>query len=475
MYNFKKIVLGVAPTRRDTFPAPKKAEEHKSEVMARIYEICNKIHDLEVVDLDEIIEGGLLYDVNDSAKVAEYFQSKGVDALFVPHCNFGQEEAVAKLAKILGKPVLVWGPRDGYPDKTDTESFRCYDTQCGMFATTRALLRYGVTYTYVENCWIDSPIIEKAINDFVRVASVVKAFKGMRVLQISNRPRQFLSVKINEGELLEKFGIEVTSVETNEMYRTIDNLLENRIDEVNALVDEWNSKVVFKVNPHFEDFARPVEPDNKFSEQQKLAAVDLAMQELCEKYECCTIATECWTMYHSKYDISTCFAHGDLSERGITVACECDINGAITGAICQAVTRGETPPFFADITVRHPQNDNAELMWHCGPYPASLARDAKPEILSCQGSFELKPGAITMTRFDGSRGIYNLLAEEGKGVDGPKSTGTYVWWETKDWAKVERKLMTGPYIHHSVGIYGNYQDVLREACRYINVEFDSVD
>ena len=42
---------------------------------------------------------------------AEYFKEKGVQALFLPFCNFGQEEAAAKLASELKVPVLLWGPK----------------------------------------------------------------------------------------------------------------------------------------------------------------------------------------------------------------------------------------------------------------------------------------------------------------------------------------------------------------------------
>ena len=52
-------------------------------------------------------------------------------------------------------------------------------------------------------------------------------------------------------------------------------------------------------------------------------------------------------------------------------------------------------------------------------------------------------------------------------MDGPKTKGTYVWLEVKDWPKWERKLVEGPYIHHCAGIYGNYTEVLAESCKYI--------
>lgn len=52
----------------------------------------------------------------------------GVDALIFPHCNFGQEEAVGRLAKDMNLPVLIWGPRDGCPNGLE---WRPTDSQCG--------------------------------------------------------------------------------------------------------------------------------------------------------------------------------------------------------------------------------------------------------------------------------------------------------------------------------------------------------
>jgi len=372
--------------------------------------------------------------------------------------NFGYEEAVAQLAYKLQVPVLLWGPRDG--EKDTDNNVRTYDTQCGLFATSRALVRYGVKFTYIENCWVDDPKLDEGLDMFIRAVSVVKAFKGLRVLQIVNRPRQFLSVKINEGELIEKFGVEVVPITAHEYISSIQHELDNSGEEIDEIVADLVSRLKI-ANPKSEGF-------------RKVAAMYLAVRNTAAKYGCSAVATECWAESDAAFGVMPCLANALLTEQGLPVSCECDINGTITSVLMLAATRGETSDFFADITVRHPHNDNAELLWHCGNFPPALAKDKPVGDEEGRVYFELQRGDLTIARFDGDRGEYKLLVEEGKAVDGPATGGTYVWFEHKDWPALERKLMFGPYIHHCVGAYGHYKEALREACMYMGVTFDEV-
>ena len=74
---------------------------------------------------------------------------------------------------------------------------------------------YGVPFTYIENCWLDSPLLKAEIEKFVRVVTIMKDFNGMRIGQISLRPRQFHSadlapnqegMRLMGGELVQLHG-----------------------------------------------------------------------------------------------------------------------------------------------------------------------------------------------------------------------------------------------------------------------------
>jgi L-fucose isomerase-like protein len=457
MYDFKKCVLGVAPTRRDVFPGNRGAE-----IMKRVRELAVK-YDVNLVTIENVTREGLLVTNDEIPKIAEHFRSGGVDAVFVPHANFGQEEAVAKLCRELGKPVLLWGPRDPAPKGVvDQLEDRAYDVQCGLFATGKALLSYDVPFTYIENCWIDSPVLDKGFDDFIRVVCAAKALKGARVAQLSVRPWQFLTVKCNEAELLEKFGIEIVPVETTDIIKEIDGILKNESGPVGQKITEWNQKLDLSAQSD--------------AEQRKLASAVLAIKRLAERHGCRVVAGECWTMLQTAFGINACFVWGALFDEGLPVTCETDILGALGCGMMAGAVRGGTVPFFADITVRHPTNDNAELLWHCGPFPPSLARGTRPAVVGCKGQFEIEGGDITLVRMGSLKGKYTMFADEVRGVDGPKTNGTYVWIETDDWPKWERKFVTGPYIHHVTGAHGKYREIIHEALKYVgDIAPDRID
>mgnify|MGYP004642797813 FL=1 len=452
----KKIKLGLAPTRRAIFSAPA-AMEYADKTRSRLKELG-----VEYVDINDISEDGLLHDEEDEIRIAEKFRAAGVSGLFLPHTNFGTEYECARLAKRLGLPVLLWGPRDECPDQN---GMRLRDSQCGLFATGKVLRRFNVPFTYMTNCNLTDPEFERGVRDFLAVCSVVKTFRSIRILQIGPRPMDFWSTMCNEGELLEKYGIQLAPVPLPELMQEMQKARTQK-QEVERTVGYCRSCMNINVT----------------SEQlETIAALKEAMLALVKKYRCNAVAIQCWNALQDEIGIMPCAANSLLNEMGIPTVCETDIHGAITALMVEAATLDDTRSFFADWTVRHPTNDNAELLQHCGPWPISVARERPsigyPVAFDFPGSIsaEAKHGEITLARFDGDHGEYSLLLGKAKGVDGPYTKGTYLWVEVKNLKRLEAKIVEGPYIHHCVGIHKDVVAVLYEACKYLDIKPDLYD
>src|SRR5699024_3697342 len=140
------------------------------------------------------------------------------------------------------------------------------------------------------------------------------------------------------------------------------------------------------------------------------------------KYGCNAAVIQCWNALQDELGVMPCCANSLLFDEGFPVVCETDVHGAITSLLVQAAGMDEHPVFFADWTVRHPTNDNAELLQHCGPWPLSLAK-VKPQLtyplaFDHPGAVaaECKHGEVTLCRFDGDNGEYSLLLGTAKGI-----------------------------------------------------------
>lgn len=451
-----RIKLGYAPTRRSIFSAPD-AVKYRGLTADRLNELG-----IDFVDITDINEEGLLYNDEDMYRIAEKFKREKVDGLFLAHCNFGTEYECARLAKELNVPVLLWGPLDERPEPDGT---RLRDTQCGLFATGKVLRRFGIPFTYMTNCRLNDPVFERGIRDFLAVCNVVKTFRSIRILQISTRPFDFWTTMCNEGELLEKFNIQLSPIPMPEL-----------TDEVKKAKDEKTE--VEEVMQYCRDNMEICIGDN---ELETVAALKVAMKRLAVKYGCKAIAIQCWNQLQSELGIMPCAANALLNDEGIPVVCETDIHGAVTALMVEAAGMGKTRSFFADWTIRHPDVPNGELLQHCGPWPISIAGEkAKltyPLAFDHPGSItaEARHGEVSLFRFDGDNGEYSLLLGNAKGIDGPKGMGTYLWVEVENIRRLEAKIVEGPYIHHCVGIHGNVVPVMYEACKYIGVKPDFYD
>lgn len=450
------IKLGYAPTRRSIFSAPD-AIKYRGLTAQRLTELG-----VDFVDITDINEEGLLYNDADMLKIAEKFKAEKIDGLFLPHCNFGTEYECARLAKELGVPVLLWGPLDERPEPDGT---RLRDTQCGLFATGKVLRRFGVPFTYMTNCRLEDPVFERGLRDFMAVCNVVKTFRHIRILQISTRPFDFWSTMCNEGELLEKFNIQLAPIPMGELVDEVRKNLGN-VAETQEVMTYCRANMNIAI---------------KDDELEKVAAMKVAMKHLAEKYGCNAIAIQCWNQLQTELGIMPCAANALLNEEGIPTVCETDIHGAITALLVEAAGMGQVRSFFADWTIRHPDCPNGELLQHCGPWPISVAGE-KPTIIyplafDHPGSItaEAKHGDVSLVRFDGDLGQYSLLLGHAKGIDGPKGMGTYLWVEVDNIKRLEAKLVEGPYIHHCVGIHKDVVPVLYEACKYIGVKPDLYD
>jgi len=450
----KKIKLGFCPIGKFVF-SHEDALKYKKLIEKKL-----KQWDIDYLGIDGVVKDGIVRSVEDVEPVVRHFRANSIDGLFMPHCNFGTEHAVGLIGRNICVPVLLWGPRDEAPLPDGT---RLRDTLCGLFASSKILFKLGVQLTYIENCRINELAFEAGVKNFVRVMSVVKSFRGMRIGQIGSRIDFFWSTIINESELLERFGIEILPIDIIEVIKNTKRRAEKNFNRYMKELRELSRAV------------KIVGYRNNLSVINNFALRD-EMLELANRYNLSAFAFQSFMSVCDELGTMVELAHAQVSEAGYPVATETDIHGAISQVLLQSASVNTQPAFLADFTIRHPNNDNGVLLWHCN-FPLALAKKRTnaalgphwilPGIAPGSCHWLLRNGDITLTRFDGDRGEYCLAFGSGKTIPGPRTQNTYVWIEVDDWRTWERQLIEGPFIHHVGAIYGQYAPILSEAAKYL--------
>ena len=450
-----RLTIGLAPMRRDVTPRPGIFNWEKAEARGQHAVAYVKAHfaqeNVTFVDLEGVNPVAVMYSEADAQRVVERFTAAKVDAVLIINCNFGNEEAAAMVARGVGKPVCIWAPVD---DEFLPDGSRFTDSQCGIFGVSRQLQRFNIPFSFIETSAVESSVFAEGLDQFLSVACMVKNFTGMRIAQVGMRPKPFCSVIVNEGELMQRFGIQMIPVNLAVVIDRYQKILAENDAELEA------GAALLRARYEMDDLTPPL--------LKKVFAFVLLYQWVFETYRVQAVSAECWTAMQLAVGAMPCTAYSVLADMGYIVSCESDLHGAITMALLACASRGQSVPFFGEFTTRHPSDPNGELLWHCGPFAYSLKKPGSPaKEVNMRQWFEVKSGRYTVARLDQDDGKYLLLAGTCESMDGPDTFGTYLWAKFKNLPAWERKLVEGPYIHHMAEVEGDYTAALREFCKFI--------
>lgn len=450
----RPVLLGLCPIGKFVFSHESAMAEKR-----RVVDVLRRLG-VSFVDLEDVLPDGMVRDQSHVEPVVKHFRRQGIDALFIPHCNFGTEGAAGMIAKQCGVPTLLWGARDEAPLP---EGSRLRDVLCGLLATSKVLHTLGVRFSYINNCHVHEPQFEQGIRRFVAAVRVAKTLRHMRIAHIGQRIDFFWSTIVSESDLLQRFGIEIWPVEMALFLRDLRARVEkNRIayEQEMRQLETWIDTAVCK---------------DRDALLHNLALRD-AVMELVQKHDLDAVCLQTFSAVQEFAGASLCLGVALLNDLGVVVGCESDIHGTISSVLAEAATEDNARSFLADITVRHPKDDNTVLLWHFEAplslrHPQANVKLGEPWILKGLPPgllhFRLKDGPLTLVRFDGDGGDYRLALGHGHTVEGPYTQEYYAWMQVDDWPAWERRLILGPYMHHCSFVYGHVAEVLQQAADFV--------
>ncbi|MCC6579859.1 MAG: hypothetical protein IT440_05410 [Phycisphaeraceae bacterium] len=448
------VKLGLCPIGKFVF-SHEDAKRQKALLEAKLREL-----DIPFVNIDSVLPDGIVRDQAHVELVVRYLRQQEIEALFIPHCNFGTEGAAGMIAKHCGVPTLLWGPRDEAPLP---DGSRLRDSLCGTLATSKVLHTLRVPFSYIVNSTVDDAVFVSGIQRFVRAARVARTLRTMRIGMIGQRIDFFWSTIVSEADLLQRFGVQVLPIDLPILLTT----LHKRRDA--------NRKAYQQEMAELEKWI-----DTRVHKDRDALLLTLALRDelvsLAAQHNLDGFVVQTFNSFQQIEGLSMSLGVSLANDLGIPVGPEGDVHGAVTSILLEAASGTPEPSFLPDITIRHPGNDNAVLLWH---FEAPLSLRTPGSKVSCglpwilKGlppslmHFKLKDGPVTLARFDGDSGGFRLGFGEGKMVDGPYNQEYYGWLEVDHWPTWEEQIVRGPYIHHCSCVFDSCADVLTEATRFI--------
>lgn len=356
----KDVTFGVIVGTRGFFN-PVLASEGRKEIVA----LLDKLGYKYVIVGENDSKYGVVETVEDAKKCAKLFRDnyEKIDGIIVSLPNFGDEIGVVQtlnLAK-LDLPVMVQACDDDL-NRMDMEHRR--DSFCGKLSVCNNLYQYKIKFTNTtfHTCPINSREFENDIKFFAKVCKVVKGIKTARIAQIGTRPAAFQTVRYSE-KLLQDSGVTVIPVDLSVIIGAA-NRISDSAKEVKGKLSEIKQ---------YGNIPKDIKEENII----KSAKLNLAIEKFVLDNDCVAGAVQCWDSIQLNYGCAACLPMSMLGEKGVPMACETDVTGALT--MYAMYLASGVPSGYLDWNNNFKDDRDMCINFHCSNFPKSfMGRD--PEI-----------------------------------------------------------------------------------------------
>lgn len=476
--NAPVVKLGIIAVSRDCFPESLSVSRREALVAAyKAKYDANDIHECPVCIVESEIH---------MVQAIEEVKNAGCNAVVVYLGNFGPEISESLIAKHFDGPVMYIAAAE----ETQNNLIQGRgDAYCGMLNASynlklRNLKAYIPEYPVgtAEEC-------ADMIHEFVPIAKALIAVSELKIISFGPRPLNFLACNAPIKQLY-NLGIEI---------------------EENSELDLFEAFNKHAGDPRISDIVADMEKElgcaNKKPEiLPKLAQYELTLLDWIEQHKgyrkYVTIAGKCWPAFQTQFGFVPCFVNSRLAARGIPVACEVDIYGALSEFIGTIVS-GDTVTLL-DINNSVPADMYEEsiqgkfqythkdtfMAFHCGntasgkltscemKHQLIMARSLPEEVT--QGTLEgdIVPGDITFFRLQ-STADAKLRAYIAHGEILPVATrsfGAIGVFAIPEMGRFYRHvLIEKNYPHHGAVAFGHHGKALYEVFKYLGVPVDEIN
>ena len=472
MINIPEVKLGIIAVSRNCFPIELSTARREA-----IASICGSgLYDCKITVENEV----------DAVKAVEDVKAAGCNALVVFLGNFGPETPETQIARMFDGPVMYCAAAEGDGDLINGRG----DAYCGMLNCS-----YNLGMRHLKAYMPEYPVLTaqeaaEEIKKFYPIARAIIGLKNLKIITFGPRPQDFFACNAPIKGLYE-LGVEVeenSELDLLAAYKA--HAGDERIAEVTA------------------DMLKEMGGEGSIDADllERMAQFELTLADWAEEHKgsrkFVAFADKCWPAFAYEFGFEPCYVNSRFAAKGIPVACEVDIYGALSEYIGSCIS-GDA------VTLLDINNSVPAKMWeekikgkfdyslkdtfmgfHCGNTPSCklcsgcavkyqlinnrlMEGGGKPDITRGTLEGDIAPGEITFYRLQcDSEGKLRSYIAEGEVLPVPtESFGGIGIFAIKEMGRFYRYvLLEKRYPHHGAVAFGHYGRELFEVFRYFGIE-----
>ena len=472
MKNIPDIKLGLIAVSRDCFPIAL-STKHRQNIMAQ----CGG---LPVYECPVTVENE-----KDMLRAVEDVKNAQCNALCVFLGNFGPETPETLIAKYFDGPVMFVAAAEGDGDLINGRG----DAYCGMLNCSYNLgMRHlkGYIPAYPVGTAAD---IAAMIADFIPVARAIVGIKNLKIITFGPRPQDFFACNAPIKGLYE-LGVEVG--ENSEL----DLLVAYKAHAGDARIPEVCADMAAEMG------------EGKFYPDllERMAQFELTLLDWAEEHKGArkyvAFDDKYWPAFPSQFGFEPCYVNSRLDSRGIPVACEVDIYGALSEYIGACITgdavtlldiNNSVPKYLYDEDIAGKFDytlTDTFMGFHCGNTPSCkmcadravkyqliqnrlLENGGTPDITrgTLEGDIAASPITFYRLQCDSEGNLRSYIAQGEVLPVATRSFGGIGVFAIPEMGRFYRHvLIEKRYPHHGAVAFGHVGKALHSLFRYLGIQ-----
>lgn len=300
--NIPEVKLGVIAVSRDCFPVELSERRRSAVVMA-----C-AARGLDVLEIKTVVQSE-----SEMLAAVEAAREVGVNALVVYLGNFGPETPETLIARYFSGPVMYVAAAEGDGDLIGGRG----DAYCGMLNCSYNLGMRHLTAHIPAYPVGTAEEIAQMVAEFEPVARAVIGVRNLKIITFGPRPQDFFACNAPIKGLYE-LGVEIE---------------EN--SELDLLVAYRERAGDTRIAAICDDMAAEMGEGRYYPDLlERMAQFELTLTDWAEDHKgskrYIAFANKCWPAFPKEFGFEPCYVNSRFVSRGVPVACEVDVYGALS-------------------------------------------------------------------------------------------------------------------------------------------------